>query len=222
MMAARLDTDGGTERLIEALAADVPPVPLRFIGRRIALGIAGGGVVSIGLVVALFGLRPDLSHAMLGFAFWMKWAYTISLGLVAVAATTRLARPTGRSVRMLWPLALPVLLLAALGIEELSRTPMRDWLSMWLGGSWRVCPWRVLLLAMPIFAGLLWAFRKLAPTDLRAAGAAAGLAAGAWAATIYCLHCDEAAAVFVLTWYSLGIVLAAGMGALLGPRVLRW
>ncbi|RSV39748.1 DUF1109 domain-containing protein [Sphingomonas sp. ABOLD] len=220
-MAHDPDTNS-TERLIAALSADVRAIPPRFIGRRIALGIAGGGVVSIGLVFALFGMRPDFPQAMFGFSFWMKWAYTLSLGLIAVTATVRLARPEGGSLRMLWPLALPILLLAALAIEEMIRTPMRDWLSMWLGGSWNRCPWRVLLLAVPIFLGLLWSFRKLAPTNLRAAGAAAGLAAGAWAATIYCLHCDEYAAVFVLTWYSLGILLATGLGALIGPRVLRW
>ena len=221
MMAHEPDSTS-TERLIAALSADVPPIPPRFIGRRIALGIAGGGVVSIGLVFALFGMRPDFAQAMFGFSFWMKWAYTLSLGLIAVATTMRLARPAEGSLRMLWPLALPILLLAALAIEEMSRTPMRDWLSMWLGGSWDRCPWRVLLLAVPIFLGLLWSFRKLAPTNLRAAGAAAGLASGAWAATIYCLHCNEYAAVFVLTWYSLGILVATGLGALLGPRVLRW
>ena len=93
---------------------------------------------------------------------------------------------------------------------------------MWLGHSWMVCPWLVLALAMPIFVGLLWSFRRLAPTRLRAAGAAAGLAAGAFAATVYCLHCPEVSAIFVLTWYSLGILLAASVGALLGPRLLRW
>ena len=68
---------------------------------------------------------------------------------------------------------------------------------------------------MPIFAGLLWSFRRFAPTRLRAAGAAAGLAAGALAATLYCLHCPEVSAIFVLTWYSLGIGLATGASALL-------
>ncbi|MHA6719740.1 DUF1109 domain-containing protein [Sphingomonas sp. RS6] len=221
-MIPHLETERGTDHLIDALATDLRPVPALFIGRRIAFGIASGGVVSLGLVFALFGMRPDLPRAMSGFDFWMKWGYTVALGLIAVVATTRLARPAGGSLRMLWPLALPVLLLAAMGVIELSRTPTRDWLSIWLGGSWDECPWRVLLLAIPIFIGLLWSFRKLAPTDLRAAGAAAGLAAGAWAATIYCLHCDEFAAVFVLTWYSLGILLTAALGALLGPRVLRW
>jgi hypothetical protein len=80
----------------------------------------------------------------------------------------------------------------------------------------------VLRLAIPIFIGLLWAYRRLAPTRLRAAGAAAGLAAGASAATLYCLHCPETSALFVLTWYSLGIAMMTAIGALLGPRLLRW
>ena len=50
----------------------------------------------------------------------------------------------------------------------------------------------------------------------RSAGAAAGLSAGAFAATVYCLHCPEVSAIFVLTWYSFGILLAAGIGSLLG------
>ena len=80
----------------------------------------------------------------------------------------------------------------------------------------------VFTLALPIFAGLLWSFRRLAPTRLRLTGATAGLAAGAWAATLYCLHCPESSALFVLTWYTLGMGLAAIAGALLGPRLLRW
>jgi hypothetical protein len=93
---------------------------------------------------------------------------------------------------------------------------------MWLGKTWKKCPWLVLMLSAPIFVGLLWSFRRLAPTRLRAAGAAAGLAAGSWAATLYCLHCPEVSALFVLTWYTLGIGMAAAIGALLGPRMMRW
>jgi hypothetical protein len=93
---------------------------------------------------------------------------------------------------------------------------------MWLGASWKVCSTNVFLLSVPIFGGLLWSFRRLAPTQLRLAGATAGLTAGAWGATLYCLHCPESSAIFVLTWYTLGMVLAAGAGAMLGPRLLRW
>lgn len=211
-----------TEQLIRSLAQDVPAVRRHIVGWRLLVGLLGGGVATGALMATILGIRPDLHSAIHGFSFWMKWVYTASLGLAAVAATAHLARPTGRSLRLLWVLAIPVLLLAGIGMGELVRTPERDWLAMWLGGSWKFCPWIVLTLSIPLFAGLLWAFRALAPTRLRAAGATAGLTAGAWAATIYCLHCPEVSALFVLTWYTLGILLAAGLGALLGPRLLRW
>lgn len=211
-----------TDALIDRLSADVRPVPRHGRIRRLGLGILAGGAVTSILVALGLGLRSDLGIAMHGFAFWMKWAYTISLGIGAVMITARLARPEPVRLTRFWPLAVPFVLLAIVGLVELAHVPASDWLAMWLGRSWRICPWLVLLLAGPIFAGLLWSFRRLAPTQLRTAGAAAGFAAGAWAATLYCLHCPEVSAIFVLTWYTLGIVAAAGLGALLGPRLLRW
>ena len=211
-----------TDQLIAQLSSDVPRVRPGAIGRRIAIGVALGLVVPIGIVLFSWGVRPDLGTAMHGFSFWMKWAYTISLSVIAIGATVKLARPDESRARLLWLIAIPVALLTMVGVIELIRTPQTEWLKMWLGASWMQCPWRVLALAMPIFVGLLWSFRKLAPTQLRAAGAVAGLAAGAFAATVYCLHCPEVSAIFVLTWYSLGILLAASVGALIGPRLMRW
>lgn len=210
------------DQLIESLSADVPRVGPHALARRIGFGIVAGSLVTVLLVIGVLGLRPDLKVAMHGFSFWMKGTYTLALALGTTYAVTRLARPTTRSVRGLMLLTVPVLLLAAIGLGELAQTSSDQWLALWLGRSWMICPWLVLTLATPIFIGLLWSFRKLAPTRLRATGAAAGGAAGAWAATLYCLHCPEAAAIFVLTWYSLGILLAGGAGALLGPRLLRW
>jgi hypothetical protein len=211
-----------TEQLIETLSKDVPRVAPRTLAKRIGIGMAAGGLVATVLVAAVLGVRPDLRLAMHGFSFWMKWAYTISLGVGAGYTVAQLARPTAGSLRALWVLVIPVLILMGTGIGELAGAPPAQWLAMWLGRSWIFCPWLVLTLAAPIFAGLLWSFRKFAPARLRAAGASAGLAAGAWAATIYCLHCPETTAMFVLTWYSLGIIAAAGAGALLGPRLMRW
>ena len=211
-----------TDDLIARLSSDVMPVRRNAVGRRLSIGIAFGALVSIFYVVVMMGIRPDIDVAMHGFPFWMKWGYTISLSVVALFMTAQLARPDSGRLRWLWLIAIPVLLLASVGVLELIRTPPAQWLAMWLGQSWTVCPWRVLALAMPIFVGLLWSFRRLAPTRLRAAGAAAGLTAGAFAATVYCVHCPEVSAIFVLTWYSLGILLATSAGALLGPRLLRW
>jgi len=211
-----------TDDLISRLSQDVPPVSRRAVGWRLGIGMALGGLVSLALVALVLGIRPDLGLAMRGTAFWVKWSYTFSLAVAAVVMVVQLARPDSARLRWAWLLVVPVSLLAIVGVAELARTPPGEWLAMWLGHSWMVCPWLVLALAMPIFVGLLWSFRRMAPTRLRAAGAAAGLAAGAFAATVYCMHCPEVSAIFVLTWYSLGILLAASLGALLGPRLLRW
>ena len=211
-----------TDLLIAILSDDVPRVSRHAVAKRIGAGLAIGGMIAMIAMTTILGIRPDLQVAMRGFSFWMKWTYTISLGLGAAYAVTRLARPDTQSLQALWILAVPVLLLAGICINELARTPPAKWLAMWLGKSWMACPWLVLSLAAPIFLGLLWSFRKMAPTRLRAAGAVAGLTAGAWAAMIYCLHCPEVSALFVLTWYSLGIAIAAGLGALVGPRLMRW
>jgi len=211
-----------TDELITLLAADVRPVARGAVGWLLARGVMVGAFASTLLIAATLGFRPDLWLAMHGATFWMKWGYTISLAAVAIAVTARLARPDSGSLRRLWLIAIPVLALAVAGVGELIRTPRSEWLEMWLGHTWSKCPWLVLMLAVPIFIGLLWSFRRLAPTRLRAAGAAAGLAAGALSATVYCLHCPEVSAIFVLTWYSLGILLAASLGAVVGPRLLRW
>lgn len=85
-----------------------------------------------------------------------------------------------------------------------------------------ICPWIVLALAMPIFAGLLWSFRRLAPTRPRGGGGGGGAVGGAFAATIYCVHCAEVSAIFVPTWYSFPSCRPPGWARSLGPRVLRW
>jgi hypothetical protein len=211
-----------TEQLIESLTLTVKPVPRGAMRWRLVGGIALGSIVTLALIGLTLGFRDDLDVAMHGYSFWMKWAYTGSLALCAIAATVQIARPDARPLSWLWVAAVPIAGVAVIGALELANTPASEWLAMWLGGSWDVCSTIVFLLSLPIFAGLLWSFRRFAPTRLRAAGATAGLTAGAWAATLYCLHCPEVSAIFVLTWYTLGIALAALFGALLGPRLLRW
>ena len=211
-----------TDDLIMRLSHDVPPVARHAARWRLLAGLGLGTLVALAVVLFVLGVRSDLHVAMHGFSFWMKWSYAASLSVVALGVTARLARPDSGRLGLAWILVVPVGLLAMAAIVELIRTPPAEWLAMWLGKSWMVCPWIVLGLAMPIFIGLLWSFRRLAPTRLRAAGAAAGLSAGAFAATVYCVHCPEVSAIFVLTWYSLGILLAASLGALVGPRLLRW
>jgi hypothetical protein len=210
------------DQLIDDLSRDLRPVGKRAVGKRLLAGLAVGAVGTLALVGWWLGFNPDLGLAMRGYSFWMKWAYSLSIAACALIATMQLARPDVRRQRWLWVLTVPAGLLTLAAIVEMARSAPAKWLSMWLGDSWQICPTNVFLLSIPIFLGLLWSFRKMAPTRLRAAGAAAGLTAGAGAATLYCLHCPEVSALFVLCWYSLGIGLTTLLGALVGPRLLRW
>lgn len=210
------------ECLVASLSADLCAVPRHAATRRILTGL-GLGLLVTGAALGLgLGIRRDLMTAMQGGGFWMKALYAAALGALGLIATLRLARPDCGPQRKLWLLLLPLVLLSIMAVLELLHTPRALWVDIWLGHSWKVCAGMVLLLSLPILGGLLWALRRLAPTRLALAGGTAGLAAGAWAACLYCLHCPETSAVFVLTWYSLGIALATGLGALLGPRLLRW
>ena len=211
-----------TEDLIQSLAAQTRPVPARALEQRLAIGLVAGGAVTLALTVATLGLRPDLPGAMMNARFLMKASYTLALAIIAILAVARVARPDAHGIARPWLIAVPLAALAAIAVGELAQTPGDYWMPMWLGSSWRQCSLRVAMLSLPIFAGLLWSFRQLAPTDLRAAGATAGLASGAFGATLYCLHCPEVSATFVLTWYTLGIAIPTTIGALFGPRLLRW
>lgn len=211
-----------TDDLIETLVADLSPAPPRAVGGRFALMALAGGAAALALLLAWLGPRPDLSLAMAGAMFWMKAGYACVLAVAGLWAVERLARPAG-SPRGGLILGLGAIgLLLALGATQMMATPEEQRMAAWLGGSWRQCPIRILMLSIPTLVLTLLVLRRLAPTRLALAGAAAGLFAGGVATAIYGLHCPETTRAFVATWYSLGVALSAGLGAVVGPFVLRW
>jgi hypothetical protein len=211
-----------TETLIDSLAGGVRPARHSAARASLLLHCLLGGLVAIVVVALTIGFRPDLDIAMQGGLFWMKVSYTGSLALIALAGTLALARPESAVPRWLWFAALPFTALAIVSIVEAAGMEHDAWMSLWMGSSWRQCPALIVMLALPIGAALIHALRQFAPTRLRLTGGVAGMAAGALAATFYCLHCPEVGAAFVLTWYTLGIVAVAVIGAIAGPRLLRW
>jgi hypothetical protein len=119
-------------------------------------------------------------------------------------------------------LGLPFLVLGGIALVELAGVPAGERRGLWLGQTALSCPWLIAALAIPIFVAALWALRRLAPTRQRLAGFSAGCLAGAAAAVLYALHCNENAAAFVVSWYTVGILLPGLVGILIGPRVLHW
>jgi hypothetical protein len=210
-----------TDQLIALLSDDLVPVRRGVVLRWLLAGLAAGLLLAVLDMMMMLKPRPDLAAAMAGGPFWMKISYTAALTILGLVIVQRQARAGADSRIPLYALGAPVVALIVLAAVQLS-APQADSAALLMGQTWSVCPWLILGLALPVYAGLMLALRRLAPTRLSLAGAAAGLVAGASAATVYGFHCPEVAAPFILVWYTLGIAMAAGLGALGGPHFLRW
>ncbi len=211
-----------TEDLISMLAEGAIAVDPHAAQRRYAMAIGTGSLAAVLMLLALLRVRADLAEAALSPLFWVKPAFVASLAAASLFAALRLSRPGASLAWIPASLAAPVLviwtiaIITLLGAEPVERT------RLFLGETWKSCPFLIALLSVPLFAAVMWAMRGLAPTRLRLAGFAAGLLAGAIAALVYCLHCPEIEAPFVGFWYLLGMLIPAAAGAALGPSLLRW
>lgn len=210
-----------TDNLIAALAGDLAPVRRRYVLGMLGLGLVGGMIVSAGIMTAWLGLRPDLGDAITTAPYWIKFAYTLALALCGLRIVERQARAGGKPGAALGFAGLALVVMAGLAAAQLA-VPDAPRHALIMGHTANVCARNIFVLSLPIFVGLFWALRRLAPTRLTVAGASAGLLAGAAAAWVYAFHCDESAAPFMAIWYTLGIAAAGLLGALLGRFALRW
>jgi len=211
-----------TDQLVDWLAADAPRVPRRAVSRRLVLALAVALPVSFAWMLVAYGVRRDLIEAMFWPMFWVRLLFGACIALAGFVVVQRLARP-GVRVRGAWlGLAAPVLLIWALALLVLFVAPPGERTALVMGRTWRSCTIDIAVMSLPMFVGLLWALRGLAPTRPAWAGAAAGAMAGGAGAWIYAFHCPELAAPYIAVWYVAGIALPVVAGALVGPRLLRW
>ena len=209
-----------TSHLIDLLARGSGAAPRGVVGRRLGPALAIGLAISAGISVLGLGLNPGLFS--MGAALALKLAYVAGLTASAAWMAARLARPGAPWLRAA---ATVIFVIASMCVPALiawMQAGAAQHGELLYGRSWTTCPWRVAALSAPALLLGFWAIRGLAPTRLRLAGAAAGLTAGGIGAFGYALHCPEVSPVFVLTWYTLGMLVPAAIGVLLGPRLLRW
>ncbi len=211
-----------TDELIDLLARGPVAADPRAAGRTWGMAAALGAVCATVLVLLALGLRPDLAQAAHAPMFWGKAGFVAALALLALPLGRRLGRPGARAGLLGWAPVLPVLALWALAFAALGSAAPQERAALVLGTTWAVCPVAIVVLSLPGFVLAMRAMARMAPTRLRAAGAVAGLLSGAIGATAYSLHCPEMAAPFLAVWYVGGVLAVAALGALLGPRVLRW
>ena len=211
-----------TGELVSLLAANAAPMDRTTVARRLGLALAWGGLGATLLMAVTLGVRPDIGAVALMPMFWMKLAFPASLAAAEVFAVERLSRP-GMRLGGVWAgLVVPVLLVWAMALAELVKTAPAQRDALVFGNTWISCPLNIAMLSLPVFAGVFWAIKGLAPTRLALTGAAAGLLAGAVGAFVYAFHCPETAAPFLGIWYVAGIAIPVLTGAVLGRRLLHW
>jgi hypothetical protein len=211
-----------TDELVAMLAMRAGPVEEKVSARRFMTALGWGTCGAMLIMAIRLGVRPDFYLAMHLPMFWMKFAFPLAGAAAALYMVTRLGRPGMRVGKA--PLVIAALLLTVwlAGALVLLRAPaeQRDYLIH--GISWKVCPFNIALISIPVFIAAMWAMKGLAPTRPALAGAAVGLLSGTIAIAVYALHCPEMEAPFLAIWYVLGMLIPVAAGALTGPLLLRW
>jgi hypothetical protein len=210
-----------TDQLIRTLAADNAH-RARPVGFVLALALLLAAPVSIAIFLSELGVRPDVMTAMRNPFFDLKFAVTLALAISAIAISLHLSRPEASLRGWAWLLLIPIgLLVAGIGGEMMmqQRPPMMTRL---IGRNAWNCLTSIPLMALPLLAAALVGLRHGAPTRPAVAGAIAGLLSTGLAATLYASHCTDDSPLFVATWYTIAAALVTAIGALAGPRVLRF
>jgi hypothetical protein len=210
-----------TDDLAVALARQAEP-DRRSPVMRLAAGTLFGALLAVPLMLWALGVNPSIAIDARTPMFWVKLVFVAAIAAISFFAVRRLAQPGAQPRRALRAVAIPVVAMALLAVVVLATAPADQRMSLVMGSSWRACPLNISLLAAPALVVLLVAVRALAPTRLRLAGAGVGLLAGALGAVVYTVHCTEFEAPFLAVWYVLGMLIPAVIGALIGPRLLRW
>lgn len=211
-----------TDDLIHLLSTGAIRVDRAAVRRRFAQALPLGALGSVILMLMVYRLRPDLATIAMTPIFWAKMAFPLCVAAGALIALTRLGRPGVRAGYAWAVMVLPFFAVCLAGSLTLGGVAPSERLPLVLGQSWRTCPFNITLLSVPTFPAVFWAVKSLAPTQLRMAGAVAGLLASSIATVAYCLHCPEMSPAFWSVWYAIGMLMPAAIGAWLGPRLLRW
>jgi hypothetical protein len=194
-----------TDDLIEMLARQEVAVDKQRMMLRWLAALGVGFLLSAIIFIYVFRINPDLRMLMENIWFWVRFAFIGSVVILGGWFFAKLNKPGSDARVPFWLAAAP-----------------EDRRAMLLGVSWNVCSRNIAMLAVPIFIASVWIARQFAPVRLRLTGAMLGLFSGGIAAMMYSMYCPEMEPMFLGVWYSLGMLIPAAVGALLGRRLLSW
>ncbi|TXH33887.1 MAG: DUF1109 domain-containing protein [Rhodospirillaceae bacterium] len=211
-----------TDDLINLLATHTKPVKRTHLRNTILAAVAAGAAATLCLMLLTLG-TPEAVPGSEDLAIKIVYlGLTFGLVVAGVSFLLKAARPGKILPKPLIIIALlPLVVMVAAGATLLSSHPS-TWNAMLFGPQWVACLLCIPFFALLPFTALIWALRKEAPTSPGWTGAIAGLVAGAIGAATFTLHQPSSSIPFMVLWYLGPIVFCTLIGALLGPRLLRW
>jgi len=210
-----------TDQLINLLSTNLEPVKRGETRKTLTWTILAGGLAAVCLMLATVGLRPGGGWFISGYLV-LKLLFMLTLIGAGAALLAKLASPGQDGRKPYTIILLAFLAIGSAGLCALLLGPPAARDQMTMGSQWATCALCIPLFAIVPFSALIWALRRGAPTNLRRTGAVAGLVAGALGAVAYAFHCPDDSIPFIALWYGGMVALCALLGAMLGPRLLRW
>jgi hypothetical protein len=209
-----------TEALIEALAADTK-IERPILGTLVLWLVPAIALAAMAIHLVL-GFRDDLLMSLFTPLSVMRFALTAALGLIGVRLALLLARPEGRGLARLWPLAAVAAVALGLLVWAYFATPAGGRQMALVGKTMVTCLVTIPLLSILPVTAILMSMRNGATTAPALAGFVAGVAGSGFASMVYAMHCTEDSPLFYVTWYGIAIMMVAVVSTLIGSRVLRW
>jgi hypothetical protein len=201
-----------TDQLIERLVAEASPVRRLVDPRRRAALWTALALVCVAFGVAYFGVRGDMTGAMVFPPFLLRFTLLVATMWLAVVAALRLAVPGAdqRAWTRWWPLVLLGAVIAVTAGEFVVASIAGD-----VGAplfAWRCVRKLTFVGAVPVLAAMVL-IRRAVPLDPVWTALLALVASGAAGALTSEIACPIRLPMHVMLWHVLPIAFYAAIGA---------
>lgn len=209
-----------SEDLIQGLAAELRPVrPARHPAIATALWVGVAAVVILAAVL-VSGPRPDLAARLAAGFDLLQILTATATGVLAAFAAFQLALPERDGRWALLPIPAAAAWLATMGLGCLQDLARLGPEALRIGVS-LPCLVFIAGLGVPLTVAMLWLARHAAWLRSGPVAALGGLSAAALASVGLSLIHHLDAAMMVLIWHGVSVLVVAGLASMFGPRLMR-
>jgi hypothetical protein len=211
-----------TDALIAQLAAQAEPVkrlasPLRRTLLWVLLAIA-----TVGVIVAVHGLRPGWLHELAVTSAAIEWIASVLTGALAAYAAFQISVP-GRSPSWAWlPLPAALLWLGGVGVGCLHDIALLGAGAFAFQGDSFECARAIAFTSLPLGLVMLLMVRHAGVVRPAATAMLAALSAAALSSAGVDLIHDGETALMALLWHVGAVALLSSLSWLLGRKLFSW